>query len=160
MVFFCTGRIFFFRSIIIYPFFFFFQCGLPSLEECKELAENAHAEGEIFQAVKNYLLSPEPEKALPIGITYVKGEFLRLRLCLKVVLFTYINICKYIQHRPTAYFHFVRQMFKDRLNDLMQKKMTISNDARFCQSMGTCDDKYLLFRINFCFSLIFDYIFL
>ncbi|XP_051757863.1 WD repeat-containing protein 17 isoform X1 [Ctenopharyngodon idella] len=50
------------------------KCGLPSLEECKELAENAHAEGEIFQAVKYYLLSPEPEKALPIGITYVKEQ--------------------------------------------------------------------------------------
>ncbi len=54
-----------------------FQCGLPTLEECKELAESAHAEGEIFQVVKYYLLSPEPEKALPIGITYVKGECLR-----------------------------------------------------------------------------------
>lgn len=52
---------------------FLFQCGLPSLEECKELAESAQSEGEIFQAVKYYLLSLEPEKALPIGITYVKG---------------------------------------------------------------------------------------
>lgn len=50
-----------------------FQCGLPTLEECKELADNAHAEGEIFQAVKYYLLSAEPEKALPIGISFVKG---------------------------------------------------------------------------------------
>ncbi|KAI7810539.1 WD repeat-containing protein 17 isoform X2 [Triplophysa rosa] len=50
------------------------KCGLPTLEECKELAENAHAEGEIFQAVKYYLLSPEPEKALPIGISYVKEQ--------------------------------------------------------------------------------------
>lgn len=57
----------------------FFQCGLPSLQECKELAESAHAGGEIFPAVKYYLLSPEPEKALPIGITYVKGECLRDR---------------------------------------------------------------------------------
>ncbi len=54
-----------------------FQCGLPTLEECKELAESAHAEGEIFQVVKYYLLSPEPEKALSIGITYVKRECLR-----------------------------------------------------------------------------------
>uniref|UniRef100_A0A671MYN2 WD repeat-containing protein 17-like n=1 Tax=Sinocyclocheilus anshuiensis TaxID=1608454 RepID=A0A671MYN2_9TELE len=50
------------------------KCGLPTLEECKELAESAHAEGEIFQAVKYYLLSPEPEKALPIGIMYVKEQ--------------------------------------------------------------------------------------
>uniref|UniRef100_A0A8C2I098 WD repeat domain 17 n=1 Tax=Cyprinus carpio TaxID=7962 RepID=A0A8C2I098_CYPCA len=52
------------------------KCGLPTLQECKELAESAHAEGQIFQAVKYYLLSPEPEKALPIGIMYVKGECL------------------------------------------------------------------------------------
>uniref|UniRef100_A0A672N444 WD repeat-containing protein 17-like n=1 Tax=Sinocyclocheilus grahami TaxID=75366 RepID=A0A672N444_SINGR len=50
------------------------KCGLPTLEECKELAESAHAEGEIFQAVKYYLLSPEPEKALPIGIMYLKEQ--------------------------------------------------------------------------------------
>ncbi|KAA0722184.1 WD repeat-containing protein 17 [Triplophysa tibetana] len=50
------------------------KCGLPTLEECKEFAENAHAEGEIFQAVKYYLMSPEPEKALPIGISYVKEQ--------------------------------------------------------------------------------------
>uniref|UniRef100_A0A8C1LPG0 WD repeat domain 17 n=1 Tax=Cyprinus carpio TaxID=7962 RepID=A0A8C1LPG0_CYPCA len=50
------------------------KCGLPTLEECKELAESAHAGGEIFPAVKYYLLSPEPEKALPIGITYVKEQ--------------------------------------------------------------------------------------
>lgn len=52
---------------------FYFQCGLPTVEECKELAESAYADGESFQAVKYYLLSPEPEKALPIGISYVKG---------------------------------------------------------------------------------------
>uniref|UniRef100_A0A8C2I0I3 WD repeat domain 17 n=1 Tax=Cyprinus carpio TaxID=7962 RepID=A0A8C2I0I3_CYPCA len=50
------------------------KCGLPTLQECKELAESAHAEGQIFQAVKYYLLSPEPEKALPIGIMYVKEQ--------------------------------------------------------------------------------------
>uniref|UniRef100_A0A672PUP4 WD repeat domain 17 n=1 Tax=Sinocyclocheilus grahami TaxID=75366 RepID=A0A672PUP4_SINGR len=50
------------------------KCGLPTLEECKELAESAHAEGKVLPAVKYYLLSPEPEKALPIGITYVKGD--------------------------------------------------------------------------------------
>lgn len=68
--------LFVFLSAIICNIYFF-QCGLPTLEECKELAENTHAEGEIFQAVKYYLLSTEPEKALPIGITFVKGECLR-----------------------------------------------------------------------------------
>ncbi|XP_041079563.1 WD repeat-containing protein 17 isoform X2 [Polyodon spathula] len=50
------------------------RCNLPSLEECLELAETAHNDGEIFQAVKYYLLSPEPQKALPIGIQFVKEQ--------------------------------------------------------------------------------------
>uniref|UniRef100_W5LL89 WD repeat domain 17 n=1 Tax=Astyanax mexicanus TaxID=7994 RepID=W5LL89_ASTMX len=50
------------------------KCGLPCLEECRELAEAAQDEGEILQTVKYYLLSPEPEKALPIGITFVKEQ--------------------------------------------------------------------------------------
>ncbi|KAF5901695.1 WD repeat-containing protein 17, partial [Clarias magur] len=50
------------------------KCGLPSLEECKDLAEEAHSQGEITQAVKYHLLSPEPEKALPIGIAFIKEQ--------------------------------------------------------------------------------------
>ncbi|KAK6493144.1 WD repeat-containing protein 17 isoform X1 [Huso huso] len=50
------------------------RCNLPSLEECLELAETAYNDGEIFQAVKYYLLSPEPQKALPIGIQFAKEQ--------------------------------------------------------------------------------------
>ncbi|XP_058883642.1 WD repeat-containing protein 17-like [Acipenser ruthenus] len=50
------------------------RCNLPSLEECLELAETAYNGGEIFQAVKYYLLSPEPQKALPIGIQFAKEQ--------------------------------------------------------------------------------------
>ncbi|TRZ01527.1 hypothetical protein DNTS_005210 [Danionella cerebrum] len=50
------------------------KCGLPTLDECKALAESSHEDGEDFKAVKYYLLSPEPEKALPIGIRYVKEQ--------------------------------------------------------------------------------------
>lgn len=50
-----------------------FKCGLPSLEECKALAEAAMCEGDLFSAVKFHLLSSEPENALRIGIDYVKG---------------------------------------------------------------------------------------
>ncbi|KAG5848338.1 hypothetical protein ANANG_G00097430 [Anguilla anguilla] len=53
------------------------KCSLPSLEECKELGEQAYSDGEIFQAVKYYLLSQEPEKALPIGISFVKEQLSR-----------------------------------------------------------------------------------
>ncbi|XP_060780872.1 WD repeat-containing protein 17 isoform X1 [Neoarius graeffei] len=52
------------------------KCGLPSLEECKGLAEEAHSQGEILQAVKYHLLSPEPEKALPIGIAFIKEQLI------------------------------------------------------------------------------------
>lgn len=50
-----------------------FKCGLPSLEECKALAEAALCEGDLFSAVKFHLLSSEPENALHIGIDHVKG---------------------------------------------------------------------------------------
>ncbi|KAK1174855.1 WD repeat-containing protein 17 isoform X1 [Acipenser oxyrinchus oxyrinchus] len=50
------------------------RCNLPSLEECLELAETAYNDGEIFQAVKYYLLSSEPQKALPIGIQFAKEQ--------------------------------------------------------------------------------------
>jgi len=48
------------------------KCKLPTVEECTELAETAQADGNIFETVKYYLLSQEPEKALPIGIDYIK----------------------------------------------------------------------------------------
>eukprot|EP00064_Thunnus_orientalis_P006984 superscaffoldBa00000751_g7003 len=50
------------------------RCGLPSLEECKALAEEAMCEGDLFSAVKFHLLSSEPENALQIGIDHVKEQ--------------------------------------------------------------------------------------
>ncbi|XP_073499829.1 WD repeat-containing protein 17 isoform X3 [Phyllobates terribilis] len=50
------------------------KCNLPSTEECSQLAEDCHGDGDVFQAVKYYLLSSEPEKALPVGIDYVKEK--------------------------------------------------------------------------------------
>uniref|UniRef100_A0A8C5PQP5 WD repeat domain 17 n=2 Tax=Leptobrachium leishanense TaxID=445787 RepID=A0A8C5PQP5_9ANUR len=50
------------------------KCNLPSLEECIQLADTSHEDGSIFDAVKYYLLSAEPEKALPIGIQFVKDQ--------------------------------------------------------------------------------------
>lgn len=41
-----------------------------------QLAETAHADGNIFETIKYYLLSQEPEKALPVGIDFIKGKFL------------------------------------------------------------------------------------
>ncbi|GAB0188611.1 WD repeat-containing protein 17 [Grus japonensis] len=51
------------------------KCNLPDVEECMRLAETIQADGDIFETIKYYLLSAEPEKALPIGIQYVKGRF-------------------------------------------------------------------------------------
>nr|XP_034491784.1 WD repeat-containing protein 17 isoform X6 [Marmota flaviventris] len=48
------------------------KCKLPTVEECMQLAETAHADGNVFESIKYYLLSQEPEKALPIGIDFVK----------------------------------------------------------------------------------------
>nr|XP_060511614.1 WD repeat-containing protein 17 [Panthera onca] len=48
------------------------KCKLPTVEECMQLAEAALADGNIFETVKYFLLSQEPEKALPIGIDFIK----------------------------------------------------------------------------------------
>ncbi|TSX30747.1 WD repeat-containing protein 17 [Bagarius yarrelli] len=60
------------------------QCGLPSLEECKDLAEEVHSQGEILQEVKYHLLSSEPEKALPIGIAFINGVCVYVCVCMGV----------------------------------------------------------------------------
>ncbi|XP_010628110.1 WD repeat-containing protein 17 isoform X6 [Fukomys damarensis] len=48
------------------------KCKLPMVKECMQLAETAHADGNVFEAIKYYLLCQEPEKALPIGVGFVK----------------------------------------------------------------------------------------
>ncbi|XP_005304237.1 WD repeat-containing protein 17 isoform X1 [Chrysemys picta bellii] len=50
------------------------KCNLPDVEECMQLAETAQANGDIFEIIKYYLLSTEPEKALPLGIQYIKEQ--------------------------------------------------------------------------------------
>ncbi|MEQ2315438.1 WD repeat-containing protein 17, partial [Ameca splendens] len=50
------------------------RCGLPSLDECKTLAEEAVRDGDLFAAVKFHLLSSEPEHALQIGVDFVKEQ--------------------------------------------------------------------------------------
>lgn len=52
---------------------FWLKCGLPSLDECKALAEEALSDGDLFSAVKFHLLSAEPADGLRIGIDFVKG---------------------------------------------------------------------------------------
>lgn len=48
------------------------RCGLPPLEMCRALAEEALAGGDLLTAIKFYLLSPEPEDALQKGLDHVK----------------------------------------------------------------------------------------
>ncbi|XP_023655059.1 WD repeat-containing protein 17 isoform X2 [Paramormyrops kingsleyae] len=50
------------------------KCSLPCLEECNNLAEAALADEDTFQAVKYLLLSSEPERALPVGLAFVKDQ--------------------------------------------------------------------------------------
>lgn len=50
------------------------RCGLPALEKCQVLAEEALGEGDLFSAVKFHLLSSEPENALQVGINHVKEQ--------------------------------------------------------------------------------------
>lgn len=44
------------------------------MDECGTLAEEALKEHDLFSAVKFHLLSSEPENALRIGISHVKGS--------------------------------------------------------------------------------------
>ncbi|XP_064418269.1 WD repeat-containing protein 17 isoform X3 [Latimeria chalumnae] len=80
------------------------KCNLPSLEECLQLAEAAHNDGDIFQAVKYYLSSPEPEKALPIGILYIKDQINTSNWTLDTVcpildLLSYIRTDRLVLHK-------------------------------------------------------------
>ncbi|XP_061131267.1 WD repeat-containing protein 17-like isoform X4 [Syngnathus typhle] len=50
------------------------RCCLPSLEECRALAEESMSEGDLFSAVKFHLLTTEPENALKIAIDHVKEQ--------------------------------------------------------------------------------------
>ncbi|XP_060102497.1 WD repeat-containing protein 17 isoform X5 [Heteronotia binoei] len=50
------------------------KCSLPDVEECMQLAQTAETEGKRFESIKYYLLTIEPERALPIGIQHVKEQ--------------------------------------------------------------------------------------
>ncbi|XP_040274621.1 WD repeat-containing protein 17 isoform X2 [Bufo bufo] len=80
------------------------KCNLPSTEECSQLAENCHGEGDIFQAVKYYLLSSESEKALPVGINYIKEEISSLdwtldSICPILDLLSFIRTERLVLHK-------------------------------------------------------------
>ncbi|XP_054421802.1 WD repeat-containing protein 17 isoform X2 [Pteronotus mesoamericanus] len=82
------------------------KCKLPTVEECTRLAEAAWADGSVLEAVKYYLLSQEPEKALPIGIDFVKGYIKSSNWTLDVVypildLLSYIRTEKLLLHTCT-----------------------------------------------------------
>ncbi|CAO2612145.1 WD repeat-containing protein 17 [Lemmus lemmus] len=83
------------------------KCNLPPVEECILLAEKAHADGNVFETIKYYLLSQEPEKALPIGIDFVKGCISSSHWTLDTVypvldLLSFIRTEKLLLHTCTA----------------------------------------------------------
>ncbi|XP_042557307.1 WD repeat-containing protein 17 isoform X6 [Dipodomys spectabilis] len=82
------------------------KCKLPTVEECLQLAEAAHADGNVFETIKYYLLSQEPEKALPIGIDFVKEYISSSNWTLDTIypaldLLSYIRTEKLIMHACT-----------------------------------------------------------
>ncbi|XP_077135646.1 WD repeat-containing protein 17 isoform X5 [Ranitomeya variabilis] len=84
------------------------KCNLPSTEECAQLAENCHGDGDIFQAVKYYLLSSEPEKALPVGIDYVKEQISTCEwtldsICPILDLLSYIRTERLVLHKCSEF---------------------------------------------------------
>ncbi|RMC13989.1 hypothetical protein DUI87_09073 [Hirundo rustica rustica] len=72
------------------------KCNLPDVEECMRLAETIQADGDIFETIKYYLLSTEPEKALPVGIQYVKEQLCGSDWTLDSV-FSYLDLLSYIR---------------------------------------------------------------
>ncbi|XP_029387746.1 WD repeat-containing protein 17 isoform X1 [Mus pahari] len=82
------------------------KCNLPPAEECTQLAETAWADGNVFETIKYYLLSQEPERALPIGIDFVKGCISNSNWTLDTVypvldLMSYIRTEKLLLHTCT-----------------------------------------------------------
>ncbi|XP_069349400.1 WD repeat-containing protein 17 isoform X2 [Eulemur rufifrons] len=83
------------------------KCKLPTVEECMRLAETACADGNIFETVKYYLLSQEPEKALPVGIDFVKEHISSSNWTLDTIypvldLLSYIRTEKLLLHTCTV----------------------------------------------------------
>lgn len=72
------------------------KCNLPGVDECMQLAETAQAKGDIFETIKYYLLSAEPEKALPIGIRYIKEQISSSDWTLDSVC-TFLDLLSYIR---------------------------------------------------------------
>ncbi|NXO36731.1 WDR17 protein, partial [Locustella ochotensis] len=72
------------------------KCNLPDVEECMQLAETIQADGDVFETIKYYLLSTEPEKALPVGIHYVKEQLCGSDWTLDSV-YPYLDLLSYIR---------------------------------------------------------------
>ncbi|XP_065550951.1 WD repeat-containing protein 17 isoform X3 [Lathamus discolor] len=84
------------------------KCNLPDVEECMRLAETIQADGDIFETVKYYLLSTEPEKALPIGIQYVKeqlcgSDWTLDSICPYLDLLSYIRTERLVLHKCSEF---------------------------------------------------------
>ncbi|XP_042664033.1 WD repeat-containing protein 17 isoform X1 [Tyto alba] len=84
------------------------KCNLPDVEECMRLAETIQADGDIFETIKYYLLSTEPEKALPIGIQYVKeqlcgSDWTLDSVCPYLDLLSYIRTERLVLHKCSEF---------------------------------------------------------
>ncbi|NXX02454.1 WDR17 protein, partial [Larus smithsonianus] len=84
------------------------KCNLPDVEECLRLAETVQADGDIFETIKYYLLSTEPEKALPIGIQHVKeqlcgSDWTLDSVCPYLDLLSYIRTERLVLHKCSEF---------------------------------------------------------
>ncbi|XP_062837454.1 WD repeat-containing protein 17 isoform X2 [Anolis carolinensis] len=84
------------------------KCSLPDVEECMQIAETAQMEGNTFESIKYFLLTIEPEKALPIGIQYVKEHISSSNWTLDTVwpfldLLSYIRTEKLLLHKCSEF---------------------------------------------------------
>ncbi|NXX90597.1 WDR17 protein, partial [Centropus bengalensis] len=84
------------------------KCNIPDVEECMRLAETIQADGDIFETIKYYLLSTEPDKALPIGIQYVKEQLCGTdwtvdSVCPYLDLLSYIRTEQLVSHKCSEF---------------------------------------------------------
>ncbi|KAF3825598.1 hypothetical protein GH733_005580 [Mirounga leonina] len=90
------------------------KCKLPTVEECMQLAETAQADGNIFETVKYYLLSQEPEKALPIGIDYIKEYITSSNWTLDTI-YPVLDLLSYIRTEKLVLHTCTNQLLKHRV---------------------------------------------
>jgi hypothetical protein len=109
------------------------------------LAETARADGNVFETIKYYLLSQEPEKALPIGIDFVKGKFLvgslHLRYICSFGIFIHLDNLPEVQTQTIP--NFTRKKITD-VDHALSPDCMLWEDLETRNGPIVCDTEYTI----------------